>query len=108
MIAALIMALIAVESGGDNMAVGDGGRAVGCLQIHAVMVREVNRLADTRYTWPDDCRDRAKSIEMATIYLAHYIGTPEQMARRWNGGPNGDKKASTLAYWRKVEKELRK
>ena len=30
------------ESRGNDSAVGDNGKAVGCLQIHKIMVREVN------------------------------------------------------------------
>ena len=37
-------AVIYVESRGNDSAVGDNGSAVGCLQIHPIMVREVNRL----------------------------------------------------------------
>ncbi len=67
----LIPALIAVESAGRSDAIGDGGRAVGCLQIWPIMVRDVNRIAGTAYTLADRL-DREKSIQMARIYLTHY------------------------------------
>ena len=41
----LIPVLIHVESGGDVNAIGDMGEAVGCLQIHEIMVDDVNRIA---------------------------------------------------------------
>ena len=34
--------------------------------------------------------------------------TYEVYARIWNGGPDGWKKRSTLKYWKKVKKELKK
>ena len=111
----LIMALIAVESGGDDNAIGDGGKALGCLQIHAIYVRDVNRIAGTEYTHTD-AFDRVKSITMTGIYLAHYgkrytriTGKPvtyEVLARIHNGGPDGWKKPATLKSWKKVRKVM--
>jgi len=43
-------------------------------------------------------------------YLKHYGKgcTTEQLARKWNGGgPAGDKKKATEAYWNKVRKHLK-
>lgn len=103
-----INAIIQVESGGDDSAVGDGGKAVGCLQIHPQMVEDVNRILKKEVYTLDDRKDRAKSITMFRIYSSHY--TPswnrELVARRWNGGPRGDKKKATLAYWKKVKAHL--
>jgi hypothetical protein len=105
----LIPALIAVESAGKTDAIGDGGRAVGCLQIWPIMVEDVNRIAGTNYTLADRL-DRKKSIEMAKIYLTHYAaaGTIEHAARKWNGGPAGHTKPATIAYWKKVKTQLEK
>jgi hypothetical protein len=104
----LIPALIQVESGGEYRAVGDHGKAVGILQIHAEYVQDVNRIAGTHYTLRDRL-DRQKSIDMTRIYLAHYGKgkTIEQTARVHNGGPAGHKKQSTVKYWNKVRKELK-
>jgi hypothetical protein len=103
----LIPALIAVESAGKSDAIGDGGKAVGCLQIWPIMVEDVNRIAGTSYTLADR-KDRQKSIQMARIYLSHYAAgmTTEQAARCWNGGPTGHRKPQTITYWNKVKKEL--
>lgn len=105
----LIAALIAVESGGNDLAIGDGGRAVGALQIHAAVVRDVNRIAGTHYTH-GSMTNRAAAVEVCRIYLAHWatearLGhapTDEDRARIWNGGPNGYAKESTKRYWKKV------
>jgi len=109
----LIMAIIAVESGGDNHAIGDNGRAYGCLQIWSVYVEDANQFAGTSYTHLD-AFDREKSIAMFKAYMSRYatekrIGhtpTAEDIARIHNGGPNGYRKVATDAYWAKVKAEL--
>jgi len=108
----LIDALIAIESNGDDSAIGDGGLAVGCLQIHPIMVRDINRILGREYiNCPyiyKDRYNRTKSIEMCKIYFGHYCRdtSDEYKARCWNGGPNGWKKESTKAYWEKVKAVL--
>ncbi len=114
----LVDAVIYVESRGNDSAVGDGGKAVGCLQIHPIAVREVNRILvkynlTANYTL-NDRYSKEKSIEMFNIISEEYyccefydfIEYAEIVARRWNGGPRGDKKESTIRYWNKVKKEL--
>lgn len=105
----LIPALISVESSGNDSAVGDNGKAIGCLQIWPVVVEDVNRISGKGYTLKSRL-NRQASVSMARIYLKHYAKgkTIEQAARIWNGGPSGDKKASTVKYWEKVKKELNK
>jgi soluble lytic murein transglycosylase-like protein len=41
----LILALIAVESSGNDNAIGDGGLAYGCLQLHACYVADAAEYA---------------------------------------------------------------
>ncbi len=114
----LVDAIIYVESRGNDSAVGDNGKAVGCLQIHPIMVREVNRLLakydiPTTYTL-EDRYSREKSIEMFNIVSEEYYCCEdytfeeyaEIVARRWNGGPRGDKKKSTIKYWNNVQKRI--
>ena len=112
----LIMALIQVESRGNDSAVGDrhikGGEAVGALQIRPIMVREVNRIlkiqkSDKRYKLKDRF-DRNKTIEMFYIWKNYHHNDSdfETIARNWNGGPRGYKRNSTIRYWNKVEKQL--
>ena len=109
MTAALLAAMIAVESGGDCRAVGDQGRSIGILQISRGVVEDVNRIRGTHYKWPDDCFDRRKSIEICVAYLTHYGGKSkslEKAARQWVGGPQGHRKAETRDYWIKVKKHI--
>ena len=108
-----ISAIIAVESSWDSTALNKKEDAVGYLQIRPVMVSEVNRIAklkklETKFHLSDRW-DLEKSIEMFRIYSDFYSGksTQEIIARRWNGGPLGHTKESTLKYWKKVNKILR-
>ena len=109
----LIPALIAVESGGNDRAVGDSGKAKGALQIWDVVIKDVNRVYGTRYVH-DDAFDRTHAVTICKKYLAIYcterrLGrapTLEDAARMWNGGPNGHKKSVTLPYWEKVARRL--
>lgn len=105
----LISALIAVESSGNDLAIGDQGRAIGPLQIHRAVVTDVNRFTGAHYRH-QDMTNRAIARKVCQTYLEHYArgATDEQAARRWNGGPTGDRKTATLGYWRKVEAQLKK
>jgi len=104
----LISALIIVESSGNDLAVGDGGKAIGPLQIHKAVILDVNRITGSSYRH-QDMTNRAQARAVCQAYLEHYGRgkTTEQQARIWNGGPSGDRKAATLAYWRRVQKNLK-
>lgn len=114
----LVDALIQVESGGDDSAVGDKNlqdKAYGCLQIRQPCVDDVNRAYGTNYRAEDCCNDRVLSIKIYELYIRLYatktrLGrepTDEDRARIWNGGPNGWKKSSTKKYWIKVKKKIK-
>ena len=75
------------------------------------MVNDINRIlkrqkSNTRFTY-DDRWLRHKSIEMFNIYCNHYgLISAEEIARCWNGGPQGMNNPLTVGYWRKVQKGL--
>lgn len=104
----LISALIIVESSGNDLAIGDHGKAIGALQIHKEVVLDVNRITGSSYRH-QDMTNRVQARAVCEAYLRHYGrgATPEQLARRWNGGPAGDRKQATEAYWQKVKKHLK-
>jgi hypothetical protein len=104
----LISALIIVESSGNDQAIGDQGRAIGCLQIHKAVVLDVNRITGSHYRH-QDMTNRVAARAVCEGYLKHYGrgATTEQLARRWNGGPTGDRKPATVAYWAKVKKVIK-
>ena len=106
----LIDALVHVESKGDATAIGDDGRAVGCLQIHKEVVDDVNTRYGLSFTYEDrNCP--IKSREICRKYLLMHGGsnaTNEKYARIWNGGPSGHKRRSTKRYWRAVRRRMKK
>lgn len=110
----LIDALVQVESNGNPRAVGDNGKALGCLQIWQCVIDDVNQVSRVKYTHAD-AFDPAKARAICRAYLAHYgtakrLGrqpTDEDFARIWNGGPAGWKKQSTKSYWKKVAAVLK-
>ena len=105
----LISALIIVESSNNDLAIGDQGKAIGCLQIHKAVVLDVNRITGSNYRW-ESMTNRAQARAVCEAYLKYWGKgcTTEQLARKWNGGgPSGDKKKATEAYWNKVKKHLK-
>lgn len=110
----VILALIAVESGGNDRAVGRAHER-GCLQIKQVVVDDCNRFTGLGFVW-DDAWDRERSIRMFRIYVYHYA-TRERLGREptiqdavriWNGGPDGWRESATLAHWKKVRAQIAK
>jgi soluble lytic murein transglycosylase-like protein len=109
----LLVAIAKVESKLDSTAYLKSENAVGILQIRPIMVKDVNRILKLKninitYTLNDRWNIN-KSVEMFNIYTNYYtkmVGNKERIARRWNGGPNGHKKKSTISYWNKVKKVL--
>lgn len=110
-ISAIIAVLISIESSGNDLAIGDGGAARGPLQIHREVVQDVNRISGKKFQWTR-MTNRAEAKQVAEIYLGHYaterrLGrkvTPQDVARIWNGGPNGYKVKATDRYVAKFEK----
>jgi len=87
----LLILLIAIESGGDSKAIGDGGRAVGILQIHPIMIRECNRITGRKRWTLADRLDPVESVKMCTLYLSYQRARkPEaglvELGCSWNSG----------------------
>ena len=115
---AFLMAVMRVDSSGNDNAVGDNGASHGPLQIQKACVIDANEWRKARglsqFRFPQDCYDRQKAEQIMLSYLHRYatenrLGkrpTIEDYARIWNGGPNGYKIQATVKYWNKVKKEL--
>lgn len=109
----LLAALILVESGGNNLARGRRGE-LGALQIRAAVVADVNRHFGTRYAH-SQMTNRAAAADVCSKYVALYatearLGRPataRDIARIWNGGPDGWRRRATISYATKVEQQLR-
>ncbi len=106
----LLDALIMVESNGNDKAVGDNGKALGCLQIWHIYWIDARMEGSHK-----DCFNRAYAKRCVARYMRRYARrawevdfNPEKIARIHNGGPKGHLKKATLRYWKKVQKELAK
>jgi hypothetical protein len=112
-LAALAAAIITVESGGNDLAIGDGGRSVGAYQISRGTVSDVNRIYGTRFSWTG-MTNREHAGTVFRLYVSTYcterrLGrtpTEQDVARVWNGGPLGHTRKSTAAYWKRVKREI--
>jgi lipoprotein NlpI len=99
----LIAAIVMVESGGNPSA--RNGDAAGCLQIRPTMVQHFNSIG-IEFTLEDrlDC-DKSKEAFAKWVRISGYKNF-EVIARKWNGGPKGHLKETTLNYWEKVKSNL--
>jgi hypothetical protein len=93
---------IVETSGRHGPIVGDGGKALGPLQIHRGFH------ADSRVAGPyERVADLVYARRVATAYFKRYApeawakGDVDTLARIHNGGLTGHKRASTLPYLRK-------
>jgi hypothetical protein len=97
-------ALHIVETSGRTGAIlGDGGRALGPLQIHRGYHADARIGGDYAR-----CADLDYSRRVVSAYLQRYApaawaaGDVTTLARIHNGGPRGDKKQATVGYAAKV------
>lgn len=108
----LVDALILVESGGDDMAIGDRTlthKAYGCLQIRQPYMDDVNRKMGTNHKAEECLGNRELSIQTFKDYMDIYepYGGDEERARCHNAGPGWRRnRALTDSYWQKVRRLL--
>jgi hypothetical protein len=108
-----------VETGGERdpaNAKGDNGASIGWLQISQAVIDDVNeRCFPSGPKWTlKDARDRHRARIIGQYYIGLWcreerlgrVPTEQDVARIWNGGPDGWKKKSTIRYWNKVKKHL--
>lgn len=106
-----VAAINLTETGGKSGPIlGDGGAALGPLQIHRIYWQDAikyDRSIGGRY---EDCSDLGYSIKVMDAYMRRYApaayrdGDCEKMARIHNGGPAGHRKNATVRYWIKVNR----
>jgi len=100
----IVKAIALQESSGDSTMLNKVEDAVGYLQIRKIMVREVNRLTGSHYTY-EDRWSKTKSIDLFIKY--NEVVNPEwdleKACRLWNGGLSGMRKESTKWYYREVK-----
>jgi hypothetical protein len=106
---ALLDAIRQVESGGDDRAVGDNGRAIGPYQIwRAYWIDACEYDPSLRDRGYEACFDAEYSRRVVIAYLSRYGQgkSAKELARIHNGGPRGHRKSATIAYWNKVQDAL--
>jgi hypothetical protein len=81
----------------------------GYFQITPILINDLNAIYGTNFKLSDRYHYRS-CVTMFFLYQNHYNPTwdYEKAARIWNGGPDGMKKKSTIAYWNKTKKLLNK
>ena len=107
----IVEAIAVVETGKENRAVGDRHSAFGAWQIHRLAIIDVNLTYGTNFNI-DDAWDPAKARRICGLYLGLYgkklerrLGRPAtvaELARLWNGGPQGAAKETTREYGNRV------
>jgi hypothetical protein len=90
------------SSGRLNPPDGDGGKAIGPLQIHQEALTDVNQRFGLNYVL-EDMRDIAKAKVVAKLYITMHLDNnlEEIAARIFNGGPRGWEKPQTREYYKK-------
>lgn len=109
-----VMAVFQVESGKNPKAVGDGGRAIGGLQIWKSCWKdtfEFNPKIGGNYS---NCFNLDYSVKVMEAYFLRYEKNAlksndfESLSRCWNGGCGWRKnKSKTDGYWFKVKAALK-
>jgi hypothetical protein len=112
-----INAIGEIETLNTDSLIGDSGKAYGRYQMHAVCVKG-SGLEDLLNYQHKDMFDSVKAERVfwaamgvhCYTYAQKYGKYPNyrELARMWNGGPNGHKKQSTLNYLKKFEQCQRK
>ena len=108
--AELIKAIHKVESNGrtDKKIVGDGGKAIGPLQIHHANWKDATDFDKSIGGKYSDCHNLEYSKKIFVAYMKRYAKDKdaETKARIWNGGLKGPDNSSTKKYWAKVKANL--
>tara|TARA_Y100000310_G_scaffold174686_1_gene174800 strand:+ start:209 stop:808 length:600 start_codon:yes stop_codon:yes gene_type:complete len=103
----LFAAIREVESGGDDYAVGDGGKSRGAYQIGRAYWKDAIEHGGVDWNYDLWVWVRPHSEQVMRWYWERYDArTHEEKARIHNGGPRGMEKKATIKYWQKVQREI--
>mgnify|MGYP003675060024 CR=1 FL=1 len=122
--ASTLEAIRHIETGGladgGLGAVGDGGRASGPYQIHAIYHTDAAERDSALFSYSEVAYSAAYSERVIYSYMGRYAAESrdrllegkgmlvdvETIARIHNGGPKGKLKRATLPYWGRVHETL--
>ena len=100
----LFAAILQIESGGNNQAVGDSGQSRGPYQISLAYWQDACEFGKVDWDYDECVWSRSYSEVVMDWYWARYgATTDEQRARQHNGGPEGPSRHSTEQYWLRVQ-----
>ena len=103
-LAPLMYAIMMVESGGDESAVGDKGLSLGPYQCGRAAWQDACEWLGEDIDYDAGVFDRATTEKIMVAYWERYgAATDEQKARLWNGGPS---MKGTDGYWARVQQYL--
>lgn len=108
--AKLLAAIRQVESGGNDQAVGDNGKAIGPYQIHRVYWQDAVEFDKKIGGSYGDCYDPEYAEKIVRAYMRRYApkdASDETYARIHNGGPRGASVKATKPYWAKVRRAMK-
>ena len=107
-------AVAQVESASCDTVVGDGGKAIGRMQIWEIYWKDAMAKCPKIGGSYQDCKTKVYAERVVVAYLLRYAKSAveskdwQTLARVHNGGPKGATKAATRKYWVKVRRELAK
>jgi hypothetical protein len=102
-----VLAVAAVETGGDLYAVNKASGAYGIIQIRQAALTDLNQAFQSSYTLTDFLGNWELSVWAFREYgLLYGARTPEDYVRVWKGGKRGRNREGTTRYWRRVRNLL--
>lgn len=105
-------AVAQVESASCDTVVGDGGKAIGRMQIWKIYWQDAMAKCPKIGGEYQNCTQKVYAERIVVAYLLRYAPNAvaskdwQTLARIHNGGPKGATKAATRGYWVKVRKAL--
>jgi hypothetical protein len=94
-------AICKLESNNDSLAFtidSNGLPSVGISQVQQIRLDDYNKHTRKNYQLMDCFSPRLSK----QIFMYYCVGDYEQIIRKWNGGPGGMKKTSTIVYYQKI------
>lgn len=100
------------SSGRTGKVIGDGGKALGPLQIHKAYFLDAAAYDKSLGKDYSKVEDLGFAKKVVKAYLKRYAPEAvkkndyQTLARIHNGGPQGHKNAATVKYWQKVRERI--
>jgi|WetSurMetagenome_2_1015567.scaffolds.fasta_scaffold353069_2 soluble lytic murein transglycosylase-like protein len=103
-----VLAMIQVESSGNQYAIGDSGKSKGLMQIQEIAMQDVNEMYGTNFV-TSDLFEITPNLRIGILYLklqTKRTGNINNGVRAFNAGESGSKKGLGKDYLEKVKEYL--